>query len=158
MCRLPAFALFATMAHLTANPTMSPQERIFQAILFETLLVALMTLLTVWLTQYGTGETGALMIAISVIALIWNVIFNWLFDKKFSAPRETRSLQIRMVHAVLFEGGLLLVTLPLIMVWLKMNFWQALMMDIAMTIFVLIYTVVFHWIYDNVRAKWFQAS
>lgn len=137
---------------------MSPKERIFQAILFETLLVVLMTLLTVWFTQHGVGETGALMIAISAIALIWNVIFNWLFDKKFNAPRETRSLKIRLLHAVLFEGGLLLATLPLIMLWLQMSFWQALMMDIAMTIFVLIYTMIFHWIYDNARAKWFQAA
>lgn len=137
---------------------MSPKERIFQAILFETLLVGLMTLLTVWFTQHGAGKTGALMIAISAIALIWNVIFNWLFDKKFSAPRETRSLKIRILHAVLFEGGLLLATLPLLMLWLKMNLWQALMMNIAMTLFVLIYTMIFHWIYDNARAKWFQAA
>ncbi|MDK4689523.1 PACE efflux transporter [Kingella negevensis] len=90
---------------------------------------------------------------ISLLALLWNVVFNWLFDQKFSAPRETRTFAIRALHAVLFEGGLLLATVPLIMWWLDLGFVQALAMDIGMTLFVMVYTVVFHWCYDNLRVK-----
>ncbi|MDK4681209.1 chlorhexidine efflux transporter [Kingella negevensis] len=34
-----------------------------------------------------------------------------------------------------------------------MGFVQALAMDIGMTLFVMVYTVVFHWCYDNLRVK-----
>lgn len=133
-------------------------ERIFQAVLFETLLVVLSTAVLVWLTEHEVGETGALLVVISLIALLWNMLFNWLFDRVFTAPRHMRGWGVRSLHAVLFEGGLLLFTLPLMMWWLAIGFWPALMMDIGLTAMVLVYTVVFHYVYDHCRAKWFQAA
>lgn len=137
---------------------MKLKERILQAILFESLLVVLSTAILVWLTEHQIGETGTLLIAISLIALLWNMVFNQIFDKIFTAPRLTRTLAIRSLHAVLFEGGLLLFTLPLIMWWLNIGFLAALIMDIGMTIMVLLYTLIFHYCYDHARAKWFQAA
>lgn len=137
---------------------MSHKERLFQTVLFEIILVILMTLLTMLFTHNNLGKTSVLMITISLLAMLWNFLFNHFFDKKFSEPRETRSLKIRIWHAVLFEGGLLLLTIPLVMFWLNMGLWQAFVMDIAMTVLVLIYTMIFHWIYDNIRAKYFQAA
>lgn len=137
---------------------MKLKERIFQAVLFETLLIVLSTALLVWLTDHGIGETGLLLALISLIALVWNIVFNAVFDRFFTAPRHTRGFKIRSLHAVLFEGGLLLVTLPLMMWWLDIGFWQALVTDIGITVFVLLYTFVFHYVYDNCRVRWFQAA
>ncbi|ULJ62307.1 PACE efflux transporter [Wielerella bovis] len=132
---------------------MTKKERIFQAILFEALLVIISTLLLAAFTSHGIGEMGALFIIISLIALAWNMLFNWLFDQKFTAPRIERSLKIRALHATLFEGGLMLLTVPLIAWWLNITWWHAIIMDISMTLGVMIYTVIFHWCYDHLREK-----
>ncbi|WII93429.1 chlorhexidine efflux transporter [Kingella negevensis] len=84
---------------------MGKKEHIFQAVLFEAILVALSTIAVMFLAHREVGETGALFVMISLLALLWNVVSNWLFDQKFSAPRETRTFAIRALHAVLFEGA-----------------------------------------------------
>lgn len=137
---------------------MTKKERIFQAILFEALLVIISTLLLAAFTSHGIDKMGALFIIISLIALAWNMLFNWLFDRKFTAPRIERSLKIRVLHAVLFEGGLMLLTVPLIAWWLQITWWYAIIMDIGMTLGVMVYTVIFHWCYDHLREKIKQAA
>lgn len=130
---------------------MTFQNRIRQAILFEFLLLIISTVLVSWLMKQDMNHTAILMLIISVMAMVWNVVFNGLFDRWCATPRLERGLGLRCVHGVLFEGGLLLCTLPLLMYWFELGWWQALMMDVGMTVFVLIYTVIFHWCTD----RWF---
>lgn len=62
---------------------MGKKEHIFQAVLFEAILVALSTIAVMFLAHREVGETGALFVMISLLALLWNVVSNWLFDQKF---------------------------------------------------------------------------
>lgn len=126
-------------------------ERIFHAVLFEVLAVLLTIVGLILSTEHQLMAVSGLVILISLIAMVWNFIFNWIFDYFFPASRETRGVKIRLLHVTLFEGGLLCMTLPLVAYILKISLWQAFMIDLAMTVFIVIYTLIFNYIYDHTR-------
>lgn len=132
---------------------MTAWERVFHAVLFEFFAIIFTVILTSWLTDHSTTALTSVIVLISVIAMVWNFIFNWLFDKIVTGERVKRGLGIRILHSVLFEGGLLIFTLPLVMYMLNITLWHAFVMDIGMTLFVLVYSVVFNWVYDHLRLK-----
>lgn len=132
---------------------MTAWERVFHAVLFEFFAIIFTVILTSWLTDHSTAALSSVIVLISVIAMVWNFIFNWLFDKIVTGERVKRGLGIRILHSVLFEGGLLIFTLPLVMYMLNITLWHAFVMDIGMTLFVLVYSVIFNWIYDHLRLK-----
>ncbi len=47
-----------------------------------------------------------------------------------------------------FEGGFMIASVPFTMAWMRFSFIQALSMDIAFTIAVLAYTLIFNYAYD----------
>ena len=55
-----------------------------------------------------------------------------------------------MWHAIGFEGGLLLVALPLVAWWLSISLWQALLLDLGFVFFYLVYAFVYNLAYDKV--------
>lgn len=132
---------------------MSVWERIFHMLLFEALAV-LLTIGGLWLlTDHHVGALSGVVIAISLIAMVWNFIFNWGFDYLVPGDRVLRSLKVRFWHVILFEGGLLLFTIPLVAYMLQIGWYQAFIMDIGMTLFILVYAFAFNWIYDHLRAR-----
>ncbi|PJG85550.1 PACE efflux transporter [Conservatibacter flavescens] len=132
---------------------MSFKERIFHAILFEVFAVLLTVLLMAYFTDHSTALLSGTIIAISLIAMLWNMVFNWVFDKFHTGPREKRSLLTRVLHVVLFEGGLLIATIPLVAFVLNVSLWEAFVMDIAMTIFITVYSFIYNYLYDQIRAR-----
>ena len=48
-----------------------------------------------------------------------NLIFNYFLDKVFTGPREKRGVIFRTLHAISFEGGLLIFTVPIIAYFFK---------------------------------------
>lgn len=131
---------------------MSNTERLFHAVLFEILAISISILAVKLTSTYPTAQTTFIIVAISLIAVLWNMIFNRVFDLYFTAPRETRSVKLRIFHTVLFESGLLIFTLPLIMYVLNINWLDAFIMDIGLTLLILIYTFFFNLAYDHIRA------
>jgi uncharacterized membrane protein len=129
-------------------------ERVFQAIGFELLAVMLCTPLLAWLMDKPMLEMGAVTIAIGLIALAWNVLFNGLFDRLLKRLALVPSAATRVLHALLFEGGLVAVSVPLIAWWLNVSLMQALILDIGVLLFFLPYTYIYHWGYDVVRERW----
>lgn len=132
---------------------MNVKERVLHAVLFELFAILFTVLLTSLFTSHSTGALASVIILISVIAMVWNFIFNWGFDKVITGERVKRGLGIRILHSLLFEGGLLIFTLPLVMYMLNIGWWEAFVMDIGMTLFVLVYSVIFNWLYDHLRLK-----
>ena len=57
------------------------------------------------------------------------------------------------MHALLFEGGLVVLLVPLVAWWLEVSYWQAFLLDIGFFLFFLPYTFVFNWLYDGLRAS-----
>jgi uncharacterized membrane protein len=90
-------------------------------------------------------------VAASVIAIVWNVSFNTLFEKWEARQRvKGRSVLRRVVHAVGFEGGLALVLIPLMAWWFGVGLWEATLMEAGLLLFFLVYTYVFNWSFDRV--------
>lgn len=113
------------------------------AILFASIGLAL-------LSGAGTGKSTALATASSVIAVVWNLAFNTLFEAWESRQAvRGRSLTRRVVHAIGFEGGLAAILVPLFAWWLNIGLWEALMFDAALLLFFLVYTFVFNWGFDR---------
>lgn len=130
---------------------MSFKERLIHSILFEIMLITIFTFVLKYITNQDTTKVFTLVISLSIIAIVWNFIFNLIFDKYVTGDREKRTLKIRSIHAILFEIGLIFPTLPLISFFLKIGLLEAFIMDIGFIIFVLIFTVVYNYIYDRAR-------
>ncbi|MCK3849187.1 multidrug/biocide efflux PACE transporter [Pseudomonas sp. W2Jun17] len=135
------------------NPTKSITERVFQALGFEGLALLICTPLLVWITGRPALEMGAVTLGISLLALSWNVVFNSLFDRLKTHLQLANSGWPRVLHALLFEGGLILLAVPLIATLMKISLLEAFILDIGVLLFFLPYTYVYHWGYDVLREK-----
>ncbi|MHB0920458.1 MAG: multidrug/biocide efflux PACE transporter [Thiomonas delicata] len=135
----------------------SLQERLLQALGFELLAILLCTPLFSWIMGTSWMRMGALTVASSAIAVLWNMIFNVVFDRlrwRHALPKGMGIDAIwRAAHAVLFEGGLLLITVPLAAWWLGIGFVAAVLLDLGLLLFFLPYTYAYHWAYDVLREK-----
>jgi len=99
----------------------------------------------------GAAQSTALAVMCSVIAVVWNLVFNSLFEAWESRQKvRGRSVWRRVAHAICFEGGLAAVLVPLFAWWLGVSLWEALVYDAALLIFFLVYTFVFNWCFDRV--------
>ena len=128
---------------------MSATERVVQSILYE--LGCVMIGWSVMQFVPHEGQPLALMVIFSLLAMAWNFVFNWIFDKLVPGDRLARGPVIRTVHAVLFEGLFMLATVPIIMYMMHMSFWMAFVTDITMTLVILGYTYIYNWVYDRAR-------
>ena len=134
---------------------MSFVERIIQSVIFEIGAILIGMLMIEFIPH--EGQPLLLMVLISLTAVIWNFVFNWIFDKLVPGDRLARGPLIRSIHAVLFEGVLLAATVPMIMYMMHMTLWLAFMTDIAMTLVILVYTYIYNWVYDRVRLFFVKA-
>lgn len=132
---------------------MSATERLFHMVLFEgfALLFAITGLLL--FTDMEIHSALHTMIVLSLIAMVWNYIFNIAFDKIYSGEREERNWKVRITYALLFESGLLILTIPVMAYILNVSLFEAFILDIGLTLFILIYTVIFNYAYDHLRAQ-----
>ena len=126
-------------------------RRIVQAVLYETLAVGFVA--PVLSLVYGQAPLSALglTLTMSLIALAWNYGFNAVFERW--EARQTvkgRSWRRRVAHGTLFEGGLALILVPVMALWLDVSMWEAFVADIGILLFFLVYTVVFTWVFDRV--------
>lgn len=103
------------------------------------------------LSGAGAATSTALATVCSVIAVVWNLVFNTLFEAwEKRQPVRGRSLKRRIGHALGFEGGLAAILVPLFAWWLNIGLYEALVFDAALLIFFLVYTFVFNWGFDRV--------
>ncbi|MGN4048584.1 multidrug/biocide efflux PACE transporter [Pseudomonas sp. SM4] len=136
---------------MTTNKSIT--ERIFQAVGFELLAILICTPLLAWIMQKPMLEMGAVTVLIALLALGWNVVFNRYFDRMLERMNVAHNAWVRVVHALLFEGGLIVMGVPLIAWWLSVSLWQAFLLDIGVLLFFLPYTYVYHWGYDVLRER-----
>lgn len=127
-------------------------ERVFHAVLFEVLAVTLAVIVLAIFTNHQLGSISGTMIVVATIAMVWNFIYNWCFDRVVPGDKTQRSLVLRIVHTLLFQGGLLILTVPVIAMLLNVNLWQALVMDIGVTICITVYAFLYNLTYDHTRA------
>lgn len=127
-------------------------DRIRHAICFEIIGVLIVTPLAGWVFSAEFGRVGVLAVAMSMIATVWNYVYNVAFDHGLLRLRGRihKTPVERVVHAFIFEFGMLLITLPPVMWWMSYSFRQALAMAASLMVFYLIYTYVYNWLYDMI--------
>ncbi len=126
-------------------------RRVVYISLYEVLAIALAGLGLMLMSGESLLASGALATATSAVAVVWNLVFNSLFERwETRQPVKGRSVRRRIAHAVVFEAGLVLMLVPLIAWWLGIGLWQALVMDLALVVFFLVYTFAFNWAFDAV--------
>ena len=126
------------------------RERIIHALLFELIAVLTITPLGALLFGIPMHDFGVLAIVSTALAVIWTYVFNLGFDHAMHWHLKTtaKSWPVRVLHAVLFEAGLMLLFVPVIVWFLDITFWQAFTIDLSMSGFYLVYAFAFNWIYD----------
>lgn len=128
-------------------------DRLRYALLFEGILVALFAVFATVFFERSFLSMGALSLVLSLIALLINFAYNFVFDRfdvrNGRVPTE-RSRNWRIVHALGFETTLVIVNLPVIMWWMGWNFWQAISFDIAAMAAIVVYTYYFTLAYDRI--------
>jgi uncharacterized membrane protein len=131
---------------------MTPRvRRVVQAVLYETLAIAFVAPTLSWL--FGRAPLNALGLALtlSAIALSWNYVFNALFERwEARQAVKGRAWRRRAAHGVGFEGGLSCLLVPVMALWLDITLWQALVANLGILLFFLVYTVAFTWCFDRV--------
>lgn len=126
-------------------------RRVVYISLYEVLAIALAGLGLMLMSGESLMASGALATATSAVAVVWNLVFNSLFERwEARQAVKGRSVKRRIAHAVVFETGLVLMLVPLIAWWLGIGLWEALVMDLALVVFFLIYTFAFNWAFDAV--------
>ena|GEM_PF-40436 len=128
-------------------------ERVFHAFMFEVLAIGISAPLAAWLTGKSILDMGVLTAVIAAMALAWNVVYNWGFDRIQRRHGFARSVWVRIAHATGFEVGLIFMAVPFVAWWLDVTLWHALVVDIGLVLFYLPYTFVYNLVYDTVRAR-----
>ncbi|KWK75139.1 hypothetical protein WM16_00575 [Burkholderia ubonensis] len=126
-------------------------RKITQAILYEAIAIACISPAIAALFGEGLVYSGALSATMSAIALLWNMVYNTLFERwEATRAQRTRTLGRRIIHACGFEGGLIFILVPVVAWWLKISWLDAFLVDLGLFAFFFCYAFVFQWAFDRV--------
>ncbi|WP_434778163.1 multidrug/biocide efflux PACE transporter [Neisseria sp. Ec49-e6-T10] len=140
------------MTQKTYDPTQKTfLERVFHALCFECIATLICAPLFAFIMNKSILSMGILTIMFASIAMIWNIIYTFLFDQIYRKYQLPRTVRTRLIHAVCFEVGLIFILVPLAAWWLSVSLIVAFFMEIGMILFFLPYTVIYNWIYDSTR-------
>lgn len=116
-------------------------------------IFGLMTTTFVFSTLSGASltHTGPLAIAITTLALTWNLLYNLAFEawEKRQISRE-RTVKRRIFHAIGFQLTLIVFLIPLIAWWMNISLLQAFLLDVILIFVIPVYTFIFNWIFDKI--------
>ncbi|MBW5810764.1 multidrug/biocide efflux PACE transporter [Yersinia kristensenii] len=128
-------------------------ERVIHAIGFEVIAVAICAPVGAWLLDRSILQMGTLAILLSSVAMLWNIIYNSLFDYFWPVSRVAKTLRVRALHALGFESGFILIGLPIAAGVLGVSLLQAFMLEVGFFLFFLPYTMFYNWAYDSLRGR-----
>lgn len=129
------------------------KRRIVHALSYEIILLVIIAIALSLIFKMPMEVTGVLGIVMAVTSVIWNMIFNHFFEKLEAKRKFQRTVGVRILHAIGFEGGLMLATIPMIAYALQMSLWEAIVLDFSLTLCILVYTFIFQWCYDLIEAR-----
>ena len=140
------------MNAFTALRNMSPTtRRVVQALLYEAIAIAVVGPLLSLVFDKPPASTMGLAVVLSGIALTWNYVFNWLFERwELRQTVRGRSFARRLAHGAGFEGGLVVILLPVMSLWLDISLATALLANLGLLAFFFFYAIAFTWCFDRV--------
>ena len=129
------------------------KRRIIHALSYEIILLVIIAIALSFIFAVPMEVTGTLGIAMAITSVVWNMIFNHFFEKYEAKRKLKRTVGVRILHAIGFEGGLMLATIPMVAYALEMSLGQAFLTDLSLTLCILVYTFIFQWCYDHIEAS-----
>ncbi|WP_417257831.1 PACE efflux transporter [Celeribacter sp.] len=130
----------------------SPLDRLRHAIFFEILALVLVVPIGAVVFGLPIHDFGVVGVVSATLAMLWNGIYNYVFDLVLRHLTGTtlKAGRARILHAVLFELGLLIVLIPFIAWYLAIPLWQAFLMDVSLAGFYIVYALGYNWAYDKI--------
>ncbi|PLX73140.1 MAG: hypothetical protein C0607_14730 [Azoarcus sp.] len=129
------------------------RDRLRQILLFELGGLLLVTPPFAWASGVPLIDSAGLLAVLALVAALWNGGFNttydWIEGRLTGRTADRRPFAQRCLHAVLFEGGLLMLTLPVLMLWTGLAWWPALLADVAVALAYPVYAFLFNLGYDR---------
>ena len=131
---------------------MSPiTRRVLQALLYEIGAVSVVGPVLALTFDKPASSTFLLAVVLSAIALVWNYLFNAVFERWESRQVvKGRSFTRRLAHGAGFEGGLTLMLVPVMARWLDTTFMAAFLANLGLLAFFFIYAIGYTWAFDKV--------
>jgi uncharacterized membrane protein len=131
---------------------MNPRSRrVLQAVLYETFAIAFVGPVLSVAFDKPAASTLGLAFVLSSIALAWNYVFNALFERWESRQAvRGRSFARRLMHGLGFEGGLVVILVPVMALWLDTSAQTAFLANLGLLVFFFVYAIVFTWAFDRV--------
>lgn len=129
----------------------SRTRRVVQAVLYEAFAVGVVGPALGLIFDEPMASTIGLAAFMSAVALAWSYVFNGWFERWESRQAvKGRSIARRMMHGLGFEGGLVVMLVPVMAYWLKTSLLSAFVADLGILAFFFVYAVVFTWGFDRV--------
>lgn len=126
------------------------RRRVVYAVVFELLAILFTTGILAALGKPG-GSSLAVAVVSSAVALLWNIAYNSLFERwERRAGIRGRPWWVRVLHAVGFEGGLLVFLVPAVALLLGVGLWEAFLIEAGLLVFFLVYAAVYAFAFDSV--------
>jgi uncharacterized membrane protein len=131
---------------------MSPTtRRVLQALLYEVIAIAAVGPVLSLAFDQPPSSTFGLAVVLSTIALTWNYLFNWIFERWESRQAvRGRSFARRLAHGAGFEGGLVVILMPVMSSWLGISLAAAFVANLGLLAFFFVYAIAFTWAFDRV--------
>ena len=131
---------------------MTPARRkIVYAVSFEALGTLLASVALMLMSEASASSSLVLSLLTATIALSWSFVFNTGFEAwEARQPVRGRSLRRRTVHALMFEGGLVLICIPVMAWWLQGGYLEALVYEAGLSALFIVYTYAFTWGFDRI--------
>lgn len=131
---------------------MTPRtRRVLQALLYEVFAVAFVGPVLGLAFDKPQTSTLALALVLSAIALCWSYVFNSAFEWwEARQAVKGRSLARRVAHGAGFEGGLTLILVPVMSLWLDTSALNAFLANLGLLAFFFVYAIAFTWAFDRV--------
>ena len=149
---LKSWPALSSTAIPTLVITMSPStRRVLQALLYEAIAIAVVGPVLSLAFDKSPTSTFGLAVVLSTMALTWNYVFNWIFERWESRQSvRGRSFARRLAHGAGFEGGLVIILLPVMSLWLDISLTTAFLANLGLLAFFFFYAIAFTWCFDRV--------
>ncbi|MFT3975261.1 MAG: PACE efflux transporter [Amaricoccus sp.] len=127
------------------------KRRAVYVVAYETIAIVVTAVGVAALYRVGPMHAGGLSVLSSAIAMAWNLVYNMAFEA-WEARRAVagRTFRWRVAHAVGFEGGLALILVPVVAWWMEIGIAEALVLDLGLLAFFLVYTFAFNLAFDRI--------
>ncbi len=131
---------------------MTPKtRRVLQAVLYEAFAIAFVGPVLSFAFDKPPTSTLGLAFVLSSIALGWNYVFNSLYERWESGQSvRGRSFARRLAHGLGFEGGLVVILVPVMALWLDISALDAFLANLGLLTFFFFYAIAFTWAFDRI--------